>query len=54
MVTMNALAEGARLGDYVLEHELEAKPGLVAWSAKHSLLPRRAKISTVHPAFVGN
>ncbi|HWO22187.1 MAG TPA: protein kinase [Kofleriaceae bacterium] len=54
MVTMNALAAGARLGDYVLEHELEAKPGLVAWSANHSLLPRRAKISTVHPAFAGN
>jgi serine/threonine protein kinase len=54
MATMNALATGARIGDYVLERELAEKPGLVAWSAKHSLLPRRAKISTVHPAFVGN
>jgi serine/threonine protein kinase len=51
---MNALGTGARIGDYVLERELAAKPGLVAWSAQHSLLPRRAKISTVHPAFVGN
>src|SRR5688500_2653155 len=44
---------GARLGDYVIERGLAAKPGFVAWSARHALLPRRARISTVHPAFAG-
>jgi serine/threonine protein kinase len=42
---------GARIGDYVIERELPARPGFVAWSGKHALLPRRARISTVHPAF---
>jgi serine/threonine protein kinase len=50
--TTDWLGAGARIGDYVVERELAAKPGLVAWSATHSLLPRRARISTVHPAFV--
>jgi serine/threonine protein kinase len=45
---------GARIGDYVTERNLAAKPGFVACSAKHALLPRRARISTVHPAFAGS
>jgi serine/threonine protein kinase len=48
---MNALGTGARIGDYVIERELPAKRGLVAYSAKHSLLPRRARISTLHPSY---
>jgi serine/threonine-protein kinase len=52
MGTTDWLGAGARIGDYVVERELAAKPGLVAWSATHTLLPRRARISTVHPAFV--
>jgi serine/threonine protein kinase len=45
---------GGRIGDYVIERELAARPGLVAWSATHALLPRRARLSTVHPAFAGS
>src|SRR5262245_65302887 len=53
MGTTDWLGAGARVGDYVIERELPSKPGFVAWSAKHSLLPRRARISTVHLAFAG-
>jgi serine/threonine protein kinase len=53
MGTTDGLGAGGRVGDYVIERELPAKPGLVAWSARHALLPRRARISTVHPAFTG-
>ena len=45
---------GARIGDYVIERGLAVKPGFIAWSAQHSLLPRRARVSTVHPAFAGS
>jgi serine/threonine protein kinase len=48
------LVAGAVVGDYVIDQELAAKPGLVAWSAKHALLPRRARITTVHPAYAGS
>ena len=53
MGTSDWLGAGARVGDYVIEREIGAKPGLIAWSAKHTLLPRRARISTVSPAFAG-
>ena len=51
MGTSDWLGAGARVGDYVIEREIGAKPGLLAWSAKHTLLPRRARITTVSPAF---
>ncbi len=53
MGTTDWLGAGARIGDYVIEREITARPGFVAWSARHALLPRRARISTVHPAFAG-
>jgi eukaryotic-like serine/threonine-protein kinase len=53
MGTMDGLGVGARVGDYIIECELAVKPGLIAWSAKHALLPRRARISTVHRGFAG-
>jgi serine/threonine-protein kinase len=54
MGNTDGLGAGGRIGDYVIDHELAARPGLVAWSATHALLPRRARLSTVHPAFVGS
>lgn len=51
MGTSDWLGAGARVGDYVIEREIGAKPGLLSWSAKHTLLPRRARITTVSPAF---
>ncbi|HWU87044.1 MAG TPA: protein kinase, partial [Kofleriaceae bacterium] len=53
MGTTDRLEAGARIGDYVVDRELAAKPGLVAYSATHALLPRRTRIVCVHPAFAG-
>ncbi|MGN6108699.1 MAG: serine/threonine-protein kinase [Kofleriaceae bacterium] len=46
-------APGARLGDYRVERELVAKPGELAVEATHTVLPRRARILSLHPAFAG-
>lgn len=48
------LGPSARIGDYVVEHELPAAPGFVAFSATHMLLPRRARLVSLHPAFTGS
>src|SRR5262249_15007829 len=53
MATTDGLGGGVRVGDYILERELAAKPGLIAWSATHALLPRCARITTVQRAFAG-
>src|SRR3954471_15540370 len=47
------LFSGARLNDYLVEHELPAKPGQVAYAATHALLPRRARLLSLHPTFTG-
>jgi len=48
------LAPGVRVGDYVLERELPAKPTELAFEASHVLLPRRARLVALHPALAGN
>lgn len=53
MAATDWLGAGARIGDYVVEFELLAKPGLVAWSAAHTILPRRARLSTVQHSLAG-
>lgn len=53
MGTTDRFEAGARIGDYVVDRELPTKPGLVAYSAKHALLPRRARILSLHPVFAG-
>lgn len=53
MGTTDQLQAGARIGDYVVDGALVARPGLIACAATHALLPRRARIVCLHPAFVG-
>jgi eukaryotic-like serine/threonine-protein kinase len=51
--TTGQLVPGARLNDYVIEDELSAKPGEIAYAATHALLPRRARVQSLHPTFAG-
>jgi hypothetical protein len=40
---MTSIPEG-RIGDYIIEHALDAPPGELAYAATHVLLPRRARL----------
>jgi serine/threonine protein kinase len=40
---------GTRLGDYAIDAELPATPNELAFLATHLLLPRRARVSVLHP-----
>lgn len=47
------IAPGTQIGDYAIDRELPAKPGEVGYLGTHALLPRRARVQTLHPAFAG-
>ena len=44
---------GARIADYWLHEELPARSTEVAYRATHRLLPRRARVAILSPAFIG-
>jgi serine/threonine protein kinase len=50
MGTFDHLPAGTRIGDYVIERELDGGDGYIA---SHVLLPRRVRLDVMHPTFVG-
>jgi serine/threonine protein kinase len=43
----------SRIGDYVVERELEATSTEITYLGVHAILPRRAAVKVMHPAFTG-
>lgn len=50
-VTRDRLAPGTRLGDYTIEGDLEGGWNIEAYLGRHAVLPRRARLVVLHPAF---
>lgn len=46
-------ASGARIADYLLHEELPARTMEIAYRATHRVLPRAARMTILHPHFVG-
>ena len=48
-ITSDRYAPGARIGDYVVEHEVAYEASAVVYLATHVMLPRQARIKVTHP-----
>ncbi|MEP6865567.1 MAG: protein kinase [Deltaproteobacteria bacterium] len=48
--TSARFSEGARVGDYRIEHELRSEDTGLVYCGTHLVLPRRAAIKVMHPA----
>jgi serine/threonine protein kinase len=46
-------ATGTRIGDYLIDAVVTGKNGDLTYQATHVLLPRRASLQILHPAFTG-
>ncbi len=46
-------AAGTRIGDYLLDGSVASTSSVLSYHATHVLLPRRALIQVLHPAFLG-
>ncbi|MEO7735855.1 MAG: protein kinase [Kofleriaceae bacterium] len=47
--TSDRFAAGARIGDYVVDHELAYEANAITYLATHVVLPRQAHIKVTHP-----
>src|ERR1041384_2451815 len=48
-MTSDRYAPGARIGDYVVEHEVAYEASAIVYLATHVMLPRQARIKVTHP-----
>ena len=47
--TSDRFAQGARIGDYVVDRELAYEASSIVYFATHVVLPRQAHIKVTHP-----
>lgn len=53
MTSSDRFVAGARIGDYVVEHELTYEANAIVYLATHVVLPRQAHVKVTHPGSRG-